>query len=154
MLCMHAAVALGVVVVEGMFGCATLCGRRGGCPPRRHNGSLGHPRAPGSSQAAPQKSVWRGSTREGEHLCLSPPISPVLPNPHRHPLLQAASRIAATDITSHAVAQLEASGVEEVHLIGRRGPVQVGRAGWWWWWGVSGMGLREGVVRYCVSWEG
>lgn len=33
--------------------------------------------------------------------------------------------LAATDIASHAVAALERSGVEEVHLIGRRGPAQV-----------------------------
>ncbi|GAB4816812.1 hypothetical protein N2152v2_003858 [Parachlorella kessleri] len=39
-------------------------------------------------------------------------------------LLQPADAIATTDIASHAVEQLRRSAVEEVHLVGRRGPVQ------------------------------
>ncbi|KAI3438904.1 hypothetical protein D9Q98_001319 [Chlorella vulgaris] len=39
-------------------------------------------------------------------------------------LLKAADEVAVTDICSHAVEQLRASAVKEVHLLGRRGPVQ------------------------------
>lgn len=39
-------------------------------------------------------------------------------------LLKAADDIAPTDICSHAVEQLRNSAVKEVHLLGRRGPVQ------------------------------
>lgn len=40
-------------------------------------------------------------------------------------LLQSAQRLASTDIAQHALTQLQKSAVTEVHLIGRRGPVQV-----------------------------
>ena len=40
-------------------------------------------------------------------------------------LLQPAERLASTDIAQHALSQLQKSAVTEVHLIGRRGPVQV-----------------------------
>lgn len=40
-------------------------------------------------------------------------------------LLQPAGRLASTDIAQHALDQLKHSSVREVHLIGRRGPVQV-----------------------------
>ena len=40
-------------------------------------------------------------------------------------LLQSAERLASTDIAEHALQQLRNSSVQEVHLIGRRGPVQV-----------------------------
>lgn len=43
-------------------------------------------------------------------------------------LLRPAEAVAATDAAEHAVAALRHSAVEDVHLIGRRGPVQV-RAG-------------------------
>lgn len=39
-------------------------------------------------------------------------------------LLKPADDLAGTDICSHAVEQLRRSAVEEVHLLGRRGPVQ------------------------------
>lgn len=39
-------------------------------------------------------------------------------------LLKPAGDMAATDICSHAVDQLRSSAVKEVHLVGRRGPVQ------------------------------
>lgn len=41
-------------------------------------------------------------------------------------LLQPPERLASTDIAEHALQQLRNSSVKEVHLIGRRGPVQVG----------------------------
>ena len=40
-------------------------------------------------------------------------------------LLQPVDRLACTDIASHALEQLRHSAVQEVHLVGRRGPVQV-----------------------------
>ena len=40
-------------------------------------------------------------------------------------LLQSPERLASTDIADHALRQLRASSVQQVHLIGRRGPVQV-----------------------------
>ena len=40
-------------------------------------------------------------------------------------LLQPAERLASTDIAEHALRQLRNSSVQQVHLIGRRGPVQV-----------------------------
>ena len=40
-------------------------------------------------------------------------------------LLQPAQRLASTDIAEHALQQLRKSSVQHVHLIGRRGPVQV-----------------------------
>lgn len=40
-------------------------------------------------------------------------------------LLQKPERLASTDIAEHALGQLRASTVRQVHLIGRRGPVQV-----------------------------
>ena len=40
-------------------------------------------------------------------------------------LLQPPDRLATTDIAQHALQQLRHSSVREVHLIGRRGPVQV-----------------------------
>ena len=40
-------------------------------------------------------------------------------------LLQPAQRLGRTDIAQHALTQLENSAVKDVHLIGRRGPVQV-----------------------------
>ncbi len=40
-------------------------------------------------------------------------------------LLQPPERLASTDIAEHALQQLKNSSVKEVHLIGRRGPVQV-----------------------------
>lgn len=40
-------------------------------------------------------------------------------------LLQPVERLASTDIAQHALQQLQHSAVKEVHLIGRRGPVQV-----------------------------
>jgi len=40
-------------------------------------------------------------------------------------LLQPPERLAITDIAEHALQQLRNSSVKEVHLIGRRGPVQV-----------------------------
>ena len=40
-------------------------------------------------------------------------------------LLQSTDRLASTDIAEHALHQLRRSTVKEVHLIGRRGPVQV-----------------------------
>lgn len=40
-------------------------------------------------------------------------------------LLQLPERLASTDIAEHALQQLKSSSVKEVHLIGRRGPVQV-----------------------------
>ena len=40
-------------------------------------------------------------------------------------LLQPPERLASTDIAEHALQQLRNSSVKEVHLIGRRGPVQV-----------------------------
>ncbi len=40
-------------------------------------------------------------------------------------LLQPPERLASTDIAEHALQQLKHSSVKEVHLIGRRGPVQV-----------------------------
>ncbi len=41
-------------------------------------------------------------------------------------LLQHPSRLKSTDIASHALHQLSESGVQQVDLIGRRGPAQVG----------------------------
>lgn len=43
-------------------------------------------------------------------------------------LLQPAERLASTDIAQHALTQLQSSAVSDVHLIGRRGPVQVSYA--------------------------
>lgn len=40
-------------------------------------------------------------------------------------LLQPAERLASTDTAEHALRQLRNSSVQQVHLIGRRGPVQV-----------------------------
>ncbi len=40
-------------------------------------------------------------------------------------LLQPTSRLETTDIVQHALAQLRSSAVKHVHLIGRRGVVQV-----------------------------
>ena len=40
-------------------------------------------------------------------------------------LLQPVERLASTDIAEHALQQLRRSSVRHVHLIGRRGPVQV-----------------------------
>ena len=40
-------------------------------------------------------------------------------------LLQPVERLASTDIAEHALRQLRNSSVQQVHLIGRRGPVQV-----------------------------
>ena len=40
-------------------------------------------------------------------------------------LLQPVERLASTDIAEHALQQLRNSSVQQVHLIGRRGPVQV-----------------------------
>ena len=40
-------------------------------------------------------------------------------------LLQPPERLASTDIAEHALQQLRNSSVKQVHLIGRRGPVQV-----------------------------
>lgn len=40
-------------------------------------------------------------------------------------LLQPPERLASTDIAEHALRQLRNSSVQQVHLIGRRGPVQV-----------------------------
>ena len=40
-------------------------------------------------------------------------------------LLQPPERLGSTDIAEHALQQLRNSSVKEVHLIGRRGPVQV-----------------------------
>lgn len=40
-------------------------------------------------------------------------------------LLQPPERLASTDIAEHALQQLRESSVRHVHLIGRRGPVQV-----------------------------
>lgn len=70
--------------------------------------------------------------------------SPIRRSYHSYPL-QPADRIASTDITSHAVEQLRRSGVEVVHLIGRRGPVQVGWAGR----GAPG-GLPGRVLQGCA----
>ena len=39
-------------------------------------------------------------------------------------LLQSVERLATTDIAAHAVEALRSSAVREVHLVGRRGPVQ------------------------------
>ena len=39
-------------------------------------------------------------------------------------LLQPVERLKATDIASHALTQLQESGVQQVDLIGRRGPAQ------------------------------
>ena len=41
-------------------------------------------------------------------------------------LVQGHTRLASTDIAEHALQQLRSSQVEEVSVIGRRGPVQVG----------------------------
>ena len=40
-------------------------------------------------------------------------------------LLQPVDRLARTDMAAHALEQLRRSAVQEVHLVGRRGPVQV-----------------------------
>ena len=40
-------------------------------------------------------------------------------------LLQPPERLGSTDIAEHALQQLRNSSVKEVHLVGRRGPVQV-----------------------------
>ncbi len=42
-------------------------------------------------------------------------------------LLQPAERLASTDVAQHALQQLRTSSVNTVHLVGRRGPVQVHR---------------------------
>ncbi len=45
-------------------------------------------------------------------------------------LLSPAERFAPTDLAAHALAQLRgSSAVREVHLVARRGPVQVGARG-------------------------
>ena len=43
-------------------------------------------------------------------------------------LLQPPERLASTDIAEHALQQLKKSCVQQVHLIGRRGPIQASRA--------------------------
>lgn len=40
-------------------------------------------------------------------------------------LLSPPERLKHTDIAAHALEQLRSSAVEDVHLVGRRGPVQV-----------------------------
>ena len=42
-------------------------------------------------------------------------------------LLQPVERLKTTDIASHALAQLQESGVQQVDLIGRRGPAQASK---------------------------
>lgn len=66
--------------------------------------------------------------RSAQLFLIGGPASPCHAGPAAP--LQPADRLATTDITSHAVEQLRRSGVEVVHLIGRRGPVQVRRCGW------------------------
>lgn len=42
-------------------------------------------------------------------------------------LLQSPERLEATDIAAHALSQLKRSAVQQVDVIGRRGPAQVQR---------------------------
>ena len=59
-------------------------------------------------------------------------------------LLQPVERLQATDIASHALAQLQESGVQQVDLIGRRGPAQASdslkhqETEQWSWGGAAG----------------